>query len=71
MKSVVENQPKVLAESGHPFLKYLLDQLIAWQIKDVVLCTGYLGEQIEARFGQITIRAAVELLAGIDSSRDR
>jgi len=52
LKSVVENQPKVLADvSGHPFLKYLLDQLIAWQIKDVVLCTGYLGEQIEARFG--------------------
>ncbi|HRD67641.1 MAG TPA: nucleotidyltransferase family protein [Candidatus Competibacter sp.] len=52
LRSIIENQPKVLAEvSGHPFLKYILDQLIAWQIKDVVLCTGHLGEQIEARFG--------------------
>lgn len=52
LRSVIENQPKVLAEvSRNPFLKYLLDQLIAWHIKDVVLCTGHLGEQIEARFG--------------------
>ena len=48
----MEGQPKVLADiGGHPFLKYLLDQLTGWRIKKVVLCTGYLGEQIEAQFG--------------------
>lgn len=53
LRPVVENQPKVLAEvGGHPFLRYLLNQLAEWQIQEVVLCTGHLGEQIEARFGQ-------------------
>lgn len=52
LRSVVENQPKVLAEvGGQPFLNYLLDQLVEWRIQAVVLCTGHLGEQIEARFG--------------------
>lgn len=52
LRPVVENQPKVLAEvGGHPFLQYLLNQLAEWQIQEVVLCTGHLGEQIEARFG--------------------
>ncbi|MGZ3606735.1 MAG: nucleotidyltransferase family protein [Syntrophales bacterium] len=52
LRPVLDDQPKVLATvSGHPFLKYLLDQLASWQIQEVVLCTGYLGEQIELRFG--------------------
>ena len=52
LRPVVADQPKVLAEvGGHPFLKYLLDQLVEWRIQEVVLCTGHLGEQIEARFG--------------------
>lgn len=53
LRPVVEDQPKVLAMTGgHPFLKYLLDQLAFWRIRKVVLCIGYLGEQIESRFGQ-------------------
>ena len=53
LRAVVEDRPKVLAEvNGHPFLQYLLDQLIDWQIQDVVLCTGYLGDQIESHFGR-------------------
>lgn len=52
LRPVVENQPKVLAKiKGHPFLKYLLDQLVDWKIEEVVLCTGYLGDQIESQFG--------------------
>lgn len=53
LRPVVKDQPKVLAGiGGHPFLKYLLDQLASWRIRKVVLCTGYLSEQIESRFGQ-------------------
>jgi D-glycero-alpha-D-manno-heptose 1-phosphate guanylyltransferase len=52
LRPVVENKPKVLANiGGHPFLKYLLDLLAAWRIREVVLCTGHLGEQVEAQFG--------------------
>lgn len=52
LRTVVKDQPKVLAEvNGRPFLKYLLDQLVQWHIKTIVLCTGYLGDQIESCFG--------------------
>ncbi len=52
LRSVVADRPKVLAEiRGRPFLLYLLDQLVAAGIRYVVLCTGYLGEQVWAMFG--------------------
>lgn len=52
LRPVLDDRPKVLATvNRHPFLKYLLDQLASWPIREVVLCTGYLGEQIESRFG--------------------
>ena len=52
LRSVIDDRPKVLAEvCGRPFLEYLLDQRVKWRIRDVVLCTGYLAEQIEAYFG--------------------
>ena len=45
---VVADRPKALAEiHGRPFLQYLLDQLSTAGCSRVVLCTGYLGEQIE------------------------
>jgi NDP-sugar pyrophosphorylase family protein len=51
LRPVVADRPKVLAEvSGRPFLAYLLDQLVQVGLTDVVLCTGYLGEQVEAAF---------------------
>ncbi len=34
-----------------PFLAYLLDQLAEAGVGNVVLCTGYLGEQIRVSFG--------------------
>jgi NDP-sugar pyrophosphorylase family protein len=52
LKGVVSDRPKVLASvAGRPFLTYLLDQLERSGIQQVVLCTGHLGDQIEAEFG--------------------
>lgn len=52
LRSVVADRPKVLTEvRGRPFLTYLLDQLAAAGVGYVVLCTGYLGEQVQAVFG--------------------
>ena len=52
LRSVVADRPKVLAEiRGRPFLAYLLDQLAGAGVRYVVLCTGYLGEQVQAVFG--------------------
>jgi len=53
LRSVVADRPKVLAQvSGKPFLAHLLDQLVAQGISKVVLCTGYLGDQVQAFFGE-------------------
>jgi len=50
--SVVADRPKVLAEiHEQPFLAFLLDQLICADIRHVVLCVGYLGEQLQSMFG--------------------
>lgn len=52
LRSMVSDRPKVLAEVwDRPFLAYLLDQLTASGIKRVILCIGYLGEQIKDTFG--------------------
>ena len=53
LRSLVSNRPKVLAQIGtRPFLAYLLDQIAAAGCRSVVLCTGYLGEQIANAFGK-------------------
>jgi len=52
LRAVVADRPKVLAEiGGRPVLAYLLDHLADGGVRDVVLCTGYLGEQVQATFG--------------------
>jgi len=52
LRSSVADRPKVLAEvGGRPFLAYLLDQVAAAGARRALLCSGYLGEQIEAAFG--------------------
>jgi D-glycero-alpha-D-manno-heptose 1-phosphate guanylyltransferase len=52
LRSVVADRPKVLAEvQRRPFLEYLLDQLSAAKVRDVVLCTGHMGEQVRKRLG--------------------
>lgn len=45
---MIGERPKVLAElNGRPFLFYLLDQLDIAGIQKAILCTGYLGEQVQ------------------------
>jgi len=52
LHSIFPGRPKVLAKvQGRPFLAYLLDQLVDAGLTYVVLCTGYLGEQVKAEFG--------------------
>ena len=52
LRPVVCDKPKVLAEvRKRPFLTYLFDQLMAANGSRVVLCTGYMAEAIEQRFG--------------------
>jgi D-glycero-alpha-D-manno-heptose 1-phosphate guanylyltransferase len=52
LRSVVTDRPKALADiQGKPFLAYLLNQLVAAGLRDVVLCTGYRGDQIRMMFG--------------------
>lgn len=54
LRSVVSDRPKVLAEvRGRPFLSYLLTQVAAVGIRQVVLCTGYLGDQVQEAFGDL------------------
>lgn len=44
--------PKSLIQiQGKPFLEYQLDFLKKGGVEDIVLCVGYLGEQIERYFG--------------------
>jgi D-glycero-alpha-D-manno-heptose 1-phosphate guanylyltransferase len=50
--SVVSDRPKVLAQIGNrPFVTFLLDQLVAAKTKEVVLCTGYMADQIPEKLG--------------------
>lgn len=47
-----EKIPKSLVKIyGKPFLEYQIDLLRKQGIKDIVLCLGYLGEQIQEYFG--------------------
>lgn len=54
LQSVVDDRPKVLAEvAGKPFLEHLLARLAVEGVQDVVLSTGYLGQQVEAFVGAL------------------
>jgi NDP-sugar pyrophosphorylase family protein len=53
LRLALPGRPKVLAEvGGRPFIAYLLDQLAAVGIQEVVLCTDYLGHQVKEVLGQ-------------------
>jgi len=48
LKSVWSSAPKVMATvNGDYFLSYLLNQLVHANINNLILCVGYLSEQIE------------------------
>ena len=52
LRSVVPNAPKPMASLGsRSFLELLVLQLRAQGIRRLVMCTGYLSEQIEEQFG--------------------
>ena len=52
LSSAVSDRPKVLAEiCGRPFLTFLLDQLVSAGLKQVILCTGYMAEEIRKEIG--------------------
>lgn len=52
LRSVVPSTPKPLASvGGQPFLELLVQQLRSQGIRRLVMCTGYLGGQIENEFG--------------------
>jgi len=52
LRPVTERIPKSLIQiHGKPFLRYQLDRLRDEGITDIVLCVGYLGDQIVAYFG--------------------
>ncbi len=52
LRSVVPSTPKVLASVGkRSFLELLVEQLSAQGIRRLVMCSGYLAEQIETEFG--------------------
>jgi D-glycero-alpha-D-manno-heptose 1-phosphate guanylyltransferase len=52
LRSVVSSTPKVLASIGHEsFLELLVREVSSQGIRQLVMCTGYLAEQIESRFG--------------------
>lgn len=66
LSSVLTHCPKVLAPvNGRPFLSYLLDWLVEAGFAEVILCTGYKGEQVRDTFGErykrLSIRYSREL----------
>lgn len=66
LRSVVPSAPKVLASVGkRSFLQLLVGQLRSQGIRRLVMCTGYLADQIEKEFGDgrawdITIEYSTE-----------
>jgi len=51
LQKVVSDYPKPMALiSSRPFLEYLILQLKRYNLTEVVLCTGYLGEKIKEYF---------------------
>ena len=51
LSRIARGRPKAMMEvGGHPFLEWLLIELRRQGFDDLVLCTGYRGEQIEEYF---------------------
>jgi D-glycero-alpha-D-manno-heptose 1-phosphate guanylyltransferase len=53
LQSAVADRPKVLAEiHGRPFLTYLFDQLMSAGLRSVILCTGFMADDVYERIGE-------------------
>jgi NDP-sugar pyrophosphorylase family protein len=60
LRSVIPDKPKVLADvGGRPFIEYLLDQLARNGVQTVVLCTGYMADQIQNHLGSVYNKMAL------------
>jgi len=52
LRKIVVNKPKPMAlTANRPFLEYLILQLKRYGFTDIMLCIGYLGEQVRKYFG--------------------
>jgi len=52
LRPLAERIPKsMILINGKPFLQYQLGLLKENNIRDIILCVGYLSEQIETYFG--------------------
>ena len=52
LASILPGQQKVIATvKGRPFLEYILEQLDQAGFKNVIICTGHLGNQVVKVFG--------------------
>src|SRR5579863_3593653 len=52
LRSVVPSMPKPLASVGHQsFLELLVKQLRSQGVRHILMCTGYLADQVESEFG--------------------
>lgn len=52
LRDIVQDVPKPMAPvGGKPFLEYLILQLARWDIREIILSTGYKGDIIKSYFG--------------------
>jgi D-glycero-alpha-D-manno-heptose 1-phosphate guanylyltransferase len=52
LAAALPGRQKVVVHIGeNPFLKYILDQLNKAGFRNVIMCTGYLGNQVREEFG--------------------
>ncbi|MFC2106893.1 nucleotidyltransferase family protein [Bacteroidota bacterium] len=52
IRSEIGDLPKALASiNGRPFMEYQLDYLYNWQVKKVIIATGYGSDLIQSHFG--------------------
>jgi len=66
LRAMITSRPKPLAPVGNrPFLELLIRQLVDQGIKRLIMCTGYLAQQIEGEFGD-----GSDLGATIEYSRE-
>jgi NDP-sugar pyrophosphorylase family protein len=53
LRPVVSDRQKAMADvSGQPFITFILEQIFAAGGRDVILCTGFMGEPIESLLGK-------------------
>src|SRR5256885_945669 len=69
LRPITQRIPKALVElAGKPFIDYQLSLLRRNGIRRVVLCLGYLGEQVEQHLGDGS-RLGMELLYSYDGDK--